>query len=263
MRIMHSIAMLVALAMPSLMANSSASGAVDNAFAGLQQKFSTAAADASAPTVLISEVNSNADGDQDFFELYNYGNAPINLTGWKWGDSHADVNDQNNSAAFDAGTILQPNEHLVIISGGIGVPATDIATFRTNWNLDASVQVVEMLNVNNDPTNLIGLGKADAVIVYDANGNVAAFMNYGVALQATQGDGKLIDIPTALGADPDLVAEENHSGAIFSLNGHKSKSAVWDTTSDPKQPKYVAAMVGELNGFAEPENPKSIGSPGR
>ena len=232
-----------------------------NAFAGLEQNFSTAAAGAPAPTVLISEVNSNADGDQDFFELYNYGNEDIDLTGWKWGDSHADVNDANNSAAFTKGTILKAGEHLVVISGGVGVPATDVATFRTNWNLDTSVPVVEMLNVNNDPNNLIGLGKADAVIVYDANGNVAAFMNYGVALQATQGDGTLAPIPTALGADADLVAEENHSGAIFA-NGSKTKSAVWDTVSDPKQPKYIAAMVGELNGFAEPKNPKSIGSPG-
>ncbi|HEV7856485.1 MAG TPA: SdiA-regulated domain-containing protein, partial [Herminiimonas sp.] len=131
-----------------------------NAYAGMTQSFTTAAAGAPAPTVLITEVNSNAVGG-DFFELYNYGSTAINLTGWKWGDNHADVNDANNSAAFEAGTMLQPGEHLVVVPG---VPGTDENAFRGTWGLPATVPVVAMLNVNNDPANPIGLGKGDAVI---------------------------------------------------------------------------------------------------
>jgi uncharacterized protein YjiK/methionine-rich copper-binding protein CopC len=229
-----------------------------NAFAGMKQSFTTAAAGAPAPTVLISEVNSNADGGQDFFEIYNYGSTAIDLTGWKWGDNHADVNDANNSAAFVAGTMLAPGEHLVVVPG---VPGTDENTFRTTWGLAGTVPVVAMLDVNNDPANLIGLGKGDAVIVYDANGNVAAAMNYGTAIAATQGDGTTVAIPTATGADATLVAAGNHAGAVF-VGGNAKASAVWDTVSTTT-PNYVEAAVGVHGGIAEPLSAKSVGSPGQ
>jgi len=229
-----------------------------NAYAGTTQSFTTAPAGAPAPTVLISEVNSNADGGQDFFELYNYGSAPVNLTGWRWGDNHADVNDVNNAAGFPAGTILAPGEHLVVIPG---VPGTDEATFRTTWGLAGTVPVLAMLNIAGDPANLIGLGKGDAVIVYDANGNVAAAMNYGAALNATQGDGTLKPIPTATGLNAALVAASNHAGAVFT-GGNAKASAVWDTVSTTT-PNYVLAVVGVNGGKSEPAKPASIGSPGQ
>jgi uncharacterized protein YjiK len=231
-----------------------------NAYAGTTQSFTTAAAGAPAPTVLISEVNSNADGGQDFFELYNYGGTAIDLTGWKWGDNHADVNDANNSAAFVAGTVLAPGEHLVVVPG---VPGTAEATFRTTWNLDNTVPVVAMLNVNNDAANPIGLGKGDAVIVYDANGNVAAAMNYGTPINAAQGDGTTVAIPTALGADTTLVKAGNHAGAVFTTNAGAKVSAVWDTVSSTTAPNYIAAVVNSLGGKAEPSSASSIGSPGQ
>jgi uncharacterized protein YjiK len=227
-----------------------------NAYAGMTQGFTTAAAGAPAPTVLISEVNSNADGGQDFFELYNYGPTPIDLTGWKWGDSHRDVNDPNNTAAFAAGTILGVGEHLVVVPG---VPGADENTFRTTWGLAGTVPVLAMLDVNNDAANPIGLGKADAVIVYDANGNVAAAMNYGAPFDATQGDGTLKAIPTATGADPAAIAVGNHAGAIFVVPNAKG-SAVWDTVST-SAPNYVLADVAN-GAITEPSHPASVGSPG-
>lgn len=229
-----------------------------NPYAGTTQTFTTAAAGAPAPTVLISEVNSNADGGQDFFEIYNYGSTAIDLTGWKWGDSHADVNDANNTAAFAAGTMLAAGEHLVVVPG---VPGTDENTFRTTWGLAGTVPVMAMLDVNNDAGNLIGLGKGDAVIVYDANGNVAAAMNYGTPIAATQGDGTTVAIPTATGADASLVAAGNHAGAVF-VGGNAKASAVWDTASTTT-PNYVEAVVGVRGGIAEPTSAKSVGSPGQ
>jgi uncharacterized protein YjiK/methionine-rich copper-binding protein CopC len=229
-----------------------------NAYAGTTQSFTTAAAGAPAPTVLISEVNSNADGGQDFFELYNYGSTAIDLTGWKWGDNHADVNDANNSAAFVAGTVLAPGEHLVVVPG---VPGTAEDTFRGTWGLDNTVPVVAMLNVNNDAGNPIGLGKGDAVVVYDANGNVAAAMNYGTTINAAQGDGTTVAIPTASGLNATLVAAGNHAGAAIS-GGSAKVSAVWDTLST-SAPNYVDAVVGVLGGKQEPSNSGSIGSPGQ
>ncbi|HSD37444.1 MAG TPA: SdiA-regulated domain-containing protein [Rhodocyclaceae bacterium] len=227
-----------------------------NPYAGKTLSFTTAAAGAPAPTLLISEVNSNAVGG-DFLEIHNYGSTAINLTGWKWGDNHADVNDANNSAAFLPGTTIAAGERLVVISAA---PGSESA-FRTTWGLAATVPVVAILNVNNDAANPIGLGKGDAVILYDANGNVAAALNYGAAISATQGDGTLKAIPTATGASAALVSAGNHAGAIF-VGGSATKSAVWDTVSTAT-PNYVAAAVGTAGGKSQPGSASSIGSPGQ
>ena len=240
-----------------------------NAFAGVTQTFTTAAAGASAPTVMITEVNSNALGPlptdkagkpskQDFFELYNYGGSPIDLTGWKWGDNHADATDLNNTAAFAEGTVIAPGERIVVLPG---VPGVNDKAFYTTWNLTPDIHVFAMENMNNDPANLIGLGGGDAVIVYDASGNVAASFNYGEPLTVNEGSGQTVTVPSANGGDPTLLAGGNHAGAIF-VGGSASASAVWDGVSTV-DPKYQAAAVGVLGGYAEPGDSASIGSPGK
>jgi uncharacterized protein YjiK len=229
-----------------------------NVYAGLTQNFTTAAAGAPAPTVLITEVNSNAAGGIDFFEIYNYGTAAVNLNGWKWGDNHGDVNDANNTAAFTSGTTIAAGARLVVISAA---PAS-VTTFCSTWGTSCAPNtVVGMLNVNNDAGNPIGLGKGDAVVVYDANGNVAAKLNYGTPINATQGDGTTVAIPTASGANATVVAATGHAGVVF--NGAQTVSAVWDGGSTVT-PNYVAAAVGDTHGsFIEPGSPSSIGSPGQ
>jgi hypothetical protein len=117
-----------------------------------------------------------------------------------------------------------------------------------------------MLNVNNDAANPIGLGKGYAVIVYDANGKVAAAMNYGLPLNAAQGDGTLQTIPTATGADTTLVDAGNHAGLVFT-GGNAKASAVWDTVSTTT-PNYVVSTTSN-GGVAELTSAASVGSPGR
>jgi len=61
------------------------------------------------PTIIITEVNSKADGG-DFFELYNYGDTAINLDGWRWVGEKADFNDDEavtfSGVTIEAGTTL-------------------------------------------------------------------------------------------------------------------------------------------------------------
>ncbi|MFN0031705.1 MAG: lamin tail domain-containing protein [Flavobacteriales bacterium] len=64
-------------------------------------------------TVAINEINYNSDETQnssDWFELHNYGEMPINLTGWS-------VTSETNQPRFDLpqGTVLMPDEYLVIV----------------------------------------------------------------------------------------------------------------------------------------------------
>lgn len=221
--------------------------------AGGALTFTTAAAGAPAPTILITEVNSNATGG-DFFELYNYGAAAVDLTGWKWGDSHGDVNDANNTAAFATGKTIAAGARLVVAS----VKPGDFAAFESAWGLTAGPNVISMLNVNNDAANPIGLGKGDAVIVYDANGNVASAFNFGPPLETSTGSGAFVSVPTSTG----VSAIDQHAGK--SVGGSATASAVWSgaTNAGVPVPAYIPAVVGGVV-IAQPGDPASVGSPGQ
>jgi uncharacterized protein YjiK len=244
-----------------------------NSFAGLVQTFSTAAAGAAQPTLLITEVNSNALGPlptdkagkpskQDFFELYNYGASPIDLTGWLWGDNHESATDPNNTATFPAGTVIKAGERIIVMPGTPGI--NDLA-FGKSWHVDSNIQIFATVNLAGDLSNAIGLGGGDAVIVYDASGNVVTAVNYGgTDLTATQGNGTPFVIHPLHGGDPALLAAANHAGSVFP-NGGDGHSAVWDGVS-VSTPNYVPANVGDVLGsYAEPADPSggSVGSPGK
>lgn len=241
------------------------------------QTFTTGAGGNQAPSVMITEVNSNALGPlptdsptkpskQDFFELYNYGSNPVDLTGWVWGDNHASATDLNNTAPFPAGMVIQPGERIVAMPG---IPGVQDKAFFKSWNVAPNVQVVAMENLNNDPANLIGLGGGDAVIVYDASGKVAAALNYGPALSVAQDDGSTVTIPSVPGSDPTLIPAGNHAGSVFPGTGTKATdghSAVWVPTSGTTNPIYQSAAVGDsIDSYAEPADASggSVGSPGK
>lgn len=60
----------------------------------------------------VSEINYNSDSTRnagDWIELHNYGNAPMDLSGWRFTDSTA-----TNNFFFPSGTILQPGAYLVL-----------------------------------------------------------------------------------------------------------------------------------------------------
>lgn len=188
--------------------------------------------------ILISEVNSNA-ADGDFFELYNYGSTTVDLSGWK----------MNDEAGMFLGAVELPGqltlgsgEALVIAS----VKAADFAAFKSAWGLNNKTNVVSI----DGP----GLGKADAVVLFDGNGNVATAFHYG-ASDITASDGTVVSQAPAVGA----FVDKQHAGAAY--GGTATASAVWDgvSTSDPH---YVAAVAGDLQASGQVGNPASVGSPG-
>lgn len=213
-----------------------------NALAAEQKlDFTVSSAVAASAKVLVSEVNSNADGG-DFFELFNYGTTPVDLSGWGWTDSSGAL-----PSAFPAGTSLAAGARLVVLN------ETTPEAFRTAWGLQASTAVILVAGQ--------GLGKGDAVLVYDANGYLAAAMNYGSkALTATDGS----TVAPAKNPSGTAVSTSDHAGAAVRNAGTtvgNGVSAVWDGKSTA-EPRYTAAAVGVLDGFAQPSNGANIGSPG-
>ncbi len=215
-----------------------------NAFAGISTpgalNFTRSSGAATSPqTVLITEVNSNA-APADFFELYNYGTATVDLTGWKWDDDSASFTDAA-SAAFASGTTIAAGQRLVVAA------SADAAAFKTAWGLGSDVQVVA--------TGGPGLGAGDAVVLFNNAGNAVTAFNYSGAAKIAS-DGASIATATAATG---VTFTVGHAGAAY--GGTASTSAVWDGLST-SAPAYKAAAVGTLGGFAQPAASANIGSPG-
>ena len=210
-----------------------------NDWAGLTTPLSFVTASNPPYTLLIPEVNSNPNGG-DFFELYNYGSTTINLTGWKYDD---------DSAAFGQGAVL-PN--ITLAAGEVVVIGVDSATesdLRTNWSIPGTTQV----KAAGGP----GLGKGDAVVLFDSAGRVMTSFVYKTTA-ITASDGTVLNpVARTTGTLP-LTSE--HAGVA--VGGLATHSAIWDggSTTDPR---YQAAVAGTLGASAQTGNTASIGSPGK
>ena len=212
----------------------------NNAWTGLTGNsalnFVTAAPTTSSlANVLITEVNSNANSI-DFFELYNYGTSTVDLTGWKWNDSAATL---SSATAFPS-LSLAAGATLVVANN------TDAAAFRTAWsNLPTTRTVIA--------TGGAGLGSADAVVVFDANGKVVTGFNYKTT-SITASDGTVI---TPAARTDNAAVVTGHAGIAVGAAA-ATTSAVWDEQST-SAPKYKAAVSGTLGAFTQAGG---IGSPG-
>ena len=195
--------------------------------------------------LLITEVNSNATGG-DFFELYNSGSTDIDLSGWQWNDSQATFGG-TTAVTFASGTTLAAGQVLVVFAGA----SSGVAAFKTAWGLGSGVTVYA--NATAGP----GLGKGDAVVVFDASGNVVASFNYNDTATAVNGLG------SATRSDGNAIAStDNHAGTAMGAAAD-AISAVWDQTSPTSAPQYTYAVVGSNGSYAHSSGATAgVGSPG-
>ena len=226
-----------------------------NNFAGLTTptalNFSTVAS-TSTPTLLITEVNSNATGG-DFFELYNYGTTEIDLTGWKWDD---DSFSPASGASFPSGTKIAAGQRIVVLSESI-----DATAFKTAWGNPANLTVVTATTA---PSGLGLGGSGDAVVLFDATGKAVTWFNYKITNITSLTDTTVLTPSVAVDG---ITRSAAHAGPSFGATGTLvTTSAVWDGVS-VISPKYKAAINGELEAFTSvpPTAPTLllIGSPGR
>jgi hypothetical protein len=141
---------------------------------GLGAIFSDARAD-----VIISELMYNPQGsdqetgiNREWAELYNTGSTSVNIGGWQFGDA----NDSQWASAFPAGTIIQPNQALVVTG--------DAASFDLEWGSGINrIQVSSfptLANVLTNPTNIErptirnGSGTVIDAVTYSDNFNALA-----------------------------------------------------------------------------------------
>jgi len=98
--------------------------------------------------------------DGEFIEFTNFGSTAVNFTGWSY-DDESRVPGEEDLTGFG---LVAPGESVVITE-------TDAATFRTQWNLSASVKVI------GDVTN--NIGRSDELNLFDAAGALVDRLRYG------------------------------------------------------------------------------------
>lgn len=194
-------------------------------------------------SLLITEMNSNASGG-DFFELYNYGATAIDLSGWRMTD---EAGVYSGAVAFPEGVSIAAGATLTV---AMAETPDDLTAFKAAWGLGVDDQVIAL----NGP----GLGKQDAVVVFDAAGYVAAAFNYDLT-SVTASDGT--DITTAAASAGVTFADGQHAGTAYNGGVAADKaSAVWDGESFTA-PAYKVAVAGQDGAYAQADA-ASIGSPG-
>jgi hypothetical protein len=186
--------------------------------------------------LVITEVNSNGT-PSDFWELTNFGAAPVDLSGYRWVDDVANPADVA-ALVVPANTVIAPQESILFVTE---VSAQD---FRTAWNLGPTVQII---------TGGPGLGLNDAVFLYNTSSQLVTGLNYrtttlnGVA-PFVRSNGQ-----AALGG---------HAGA--SAGGESNQSLILDPNfGTGTGRRYIFATGVNFSTYAASAPNDGVGSPGR
>lgn len=161
----------------------------------------------SGPSLIISEVapwsSGNSPVGEDWFELSNTGNAPVDITGWKFDDGSAVF-----ASAVDLVGITEigPGESVIFVEG------TDLTATRTlflsNWfgtNTPAGLQVGIYSGSG------VGLSSGgDGVHIFDATGTLKAGITFGASPA-----GPFPTFDNAVGLDNTLVT----NASVVRLHG--------------------------------------------
>ena len=131
-------------------------------------------------TVRITEAmsSSGTGGTNDWFEITNYGNAAVDITGWRMDDNSFLFGSSVPLTPYTAGldpawTVLEPGESAVMLESATA--ATAVPAFQTFWNLGPAPG-----NVRNPKfATYTGSGVSfssggDGVVVFDASGGIVA-----------------------------------------------------------------------------------------
>jgi hypothetical protein len=184
---------------------------------------------ARAADILITELRTKSAVDpEDYFELTNVGASTVDVSGWKFDDESMSIAE---AAPLNGISSIAPGESVVFISAGAD-PVADTALFRSYWGGLAGVQV----GYHSGP----GLGKGDAITLFDAGDSIAVALSYGMTSpnQTHAGD----------------WAAGNFDGS----DTYENESAVWVPGTDP--PQFVLAAPGVYGSFANTSG--EYGSPG-
>lgn len=131
----------------------------------------------SSANIAITELSTkSAVNPEDYFEITNFGASDFDISGWSFDDESADL---AAAVALNGITTIGAGESVIIFQldendpmDAAYDPAAEVALFRSFWGGFAGVQVGWHGGA--------GLGKGDAITLFDAMGDIALSLEYGM-----------------------------------------------------------------------------------
>lgn len=178
----------------------------------------------------VTEINSNSDATDDWFEITNVGGSTVDISGWGFDDFPENV---DNIVPLLGVSSIGAGESVVFVQldEDLGTPAADqVGMFRDAWGGLSGVQI--------GYHNGSGLGRDDGVTIFGADQMMVVQQIY---------------------FDPSLdPPADAHAGEW--AGGANIDSAIWNPNSDPSAPIFVAPVAGQYGVFAASDG--GLGSPG-
>jgi autotransporter-associated beta strand protein len=142
-----------------------------------------------AGIVRITEVMSNALtlGNMDWWEITNYGDAAVDITGWKMDDNSFSFGSAVPISPFSTTgapvwSLINPGESVVFMETSSG--STAVTQFQSLWNLGSGTGNVRNPKLGTYTGSGVSLGSGgDGVIIFDAMGNEVSRVSFGAATQ--------------------------------------------------------------------------------
>lgn len=181
--------------------------------------------------LLVTEINSNASGG-DFFEVTNFGSISIDLSNGSWDDDSFIA----GTVVLPSGLSIAPGESIIFLADTNG---SAVASFRSLWNVPASVQIIGV-------TNAVGLGGGDGVRLFDSANQPLATLSYAAG-GFTRSNGT-----------PSVGGHAGLSGGGTAA----TQSLIWDPTSGTTAAtaRYTFANGSNYGSYAISNG--AMGSPG-
>jgi predicted extracellular nuclease len=177
---------------------------------------SAAFAPVASAEVYITEWMYNGNGETgEYIEFTNLGSTAIDFTGWSFDDDSRNA----GTVSLSAFGLVNPGQSVILTEA-------DAASFRSVWNLSASVGVIG--------GNTTNLGRADEINLYDAAGQLVDRLRYGD------------------NAIPGSIRAQNISGNPLSLDVLGTNNALG----------WIFASVGDTYGSYVDLNNVDVGNPG-
>lgn len=177
---------------------------------------SAAFAPAASANIYITEWMYSGNGETgEYIEFTNTGATAIDFTGWSFDDDSRNA----GTVSLSAFGLVNPGESVILTEA-------DAASFRSVWNLSASVDVIG--------GNTTNIGRADEINLYDAGGNLIDRLTYG--------DSTI----------PGSIRAQNISGNPLNLSVLGANDALG----------WIFASVGDSYGSYVDLNNVDVGNPG-
>jgi autotransporter-associated beta strand protein len=140
-----------------------------------------------AGIIRITEVMSNALtlNNMDWWEITNYGDAAVDLTGWKMDDSSFSLGSAVSLVPFASGTepawsLVNPGESVVFME--TAAPATAVPNFQSLWNLGSGTGAIRNPKLGSYTGSGASLSSGgDGVCLFDSTGAEVTRVSFGAA----------------------------------------------------------------------------------